>query len=67
MPTFYYECRKCDARFDFLVLPTDDHEPRIHSDCEATECDGEIERRVTAAALEFKGAGFYTNDYKGRK
>ena len=57
MPLYEYRCTKCSHRFDKIQKFNDAPEtvcPR---------CGGELERPLTAPALQFKGAGWYVNDY----
>ncbi|MDI6735221.1 MAG: zinc ribbon domain-containing protein [bacterium] len=61
MPTYEYECLKCGLRFDYFQKMTD--EPvKI-----CPECSGEIKRIISGGAgFLFKGAGFYTTDYRSK-
>lgn len=57
MPTYEYRCGKCGTVFDvrqsFADEPLKTHEG----------CGGEVERLISAPALQFKGSGFYITDY----
>lgn len=57
MPIYEYLCHSCGARFDrmqkFSDAPLETHE----------DCGGRVERLISAPALQFKGAGWYVNDY----
>jgi len=65
MPLLVFLCQKCGAKFEYLKLIREDT-PVKHCECEG-QCDGELKQIPTAARIEFKGRGFYENDYKGRK
>lgn len=60
MPLYAYRCTKCAYRFEkiqnFSATP--------ESVC--PQCQGLLERPLTAPALQFKGSGFYVNDYSGK-
>ncbi len=57
MPTYEYRCQRCGKNFDvrqnFADEPLTTHEG----------CGGEVERLISVPALQFKGSGFYINDY----
>lgn len=60
MPTYEYECEKCGNRFE--VFQKMSEEPlKLCSNCNELSL-----RRVFSAgvAINFKGAGFYSNDSK---
>ena len=61
MPLYAYRCTKCNHRFEkiqnFSAAPL----------LECPSCQGLLERPLTAPALQFKGAGWYVNDYGGGK
>jgi len=61
MPTYDYECKKCDHRFEvFQSMKAD----RL-TDCPLEECDGAVRRLIgTGAGIIFKGSGFYQTDYR---
>jgi putative FmdB family regulatory protein len=58
MPLYPYECEKCGGHFEeiqkFADAPLTTHEG----------CGGNVHRMLGKPSFEFKGAGFYTNDYK---
>ena len=60
MPLYEYLCTKCNHRFEkiqnFSAAPL--------TDC--PKCSGELIRPLTAPALQFKGAGWYVNDYSSK-
>ncbi len=61
MPTYEYECQQCGHRFEEFESIT--AAPR--QTCSATNCTGSVKRLIgTGGGLLFKGAGFYTTDYR---
>ncbi len=61
MPTYTYQCKKCEARRD--VFHSMSVNPRVK--CEA--CGAACKRLMgTGAGLIFKGSGFYETDTKTR-
>jgi putative FmdB family regulatory protein len=62
MPLYDYRCHSCGKVFEvrqkFADEPLKTHEG----------CGGEVERLISAPALQFKGSGWYVTDYgKGGK
>jgi putative FmdB family regulatory protein len=60
LPLYEYRCTQCSHRFDKIQKFNDQPEtvcPR---------CGGALERPLTAPALQFKGAGWYVNDYAAK-
>ncbi len=57
MPLYEYRCHRCGKTFElrqkFAEAPLTVHEG----------CGGGVERIIFASALQFKGSGFYINDY----
>lgn len=57
MPMYEYQCQKCGERLEtiqkFVDAPLTEHE----------SCGGALERLISAPALQFKGSGWYINDY----
>jgi putative FmdB family regulatory protein len=57
LPLYPYRCTKCGHRFEkiqsFSAAP----------ETECPKCGGLLERPLTAPGLNFKGAGWYVNDY----
>jgi putative FmdB family regulatory protein len=61
MPLYEYRCRKCDAHFERLEKAS---EP---TDRSCPKCGGVAHRLIGAPALQFKGSGWYVNDYGSGK
>ena len=57
MPLYPYRCTQCGHRFEkiqrFSAEPV-----RV-----CPKCGGAVERLLTAPGLQFKGSGWYVNDY----
>ncbi len=60
MPLYEYECQDCHYRFERLQRFSDPPPPKC------PECGGKIAQLMSAAAIQFKGSGWYVTDY-GRK
>ncbi len=57
MPLYEYLCSACAQRFERLESFDADPQPP----CPA--CGGTASRQLSVPALQFKGSGFYVNDY----
>ena len=57
MPLYEYRCTQCGNRFE--KIQKFNAEPEVA----CPKCGGQLERPLTAPALQFKGAGWYVNDY----
>ena len=57
MPLYEYQCRKCGKHFEKIRKFSD---PPLRT-CE--KCGGQLERLVSAPAIQFKGSGWYVTDY----
>ena len=57
MPMYEYKCASCGDVFEVIQKFSD--EP-LH---EHPGCGGAVERLISAAALQFKGSGWYVTDY----
>lgn len=58
MPLYEYKCDSCGKHFEVLQKFSD--EPlKIHPECGS----GPVERLISTSALQFKGSGWYVNDY----
>lgn len=67
MPTYEYECAKCNKSFEISQSMKDD----ALKVCPKDRCrmktwgKGKVKRKITAGAgLIFKGSGFYITDYR---
>ena len=59
MPTYEYECEKCEITFEKFQNMKDDPIKKC------PECDGTVKRLIGAGAgFIFKGSGFYITDYR---
>ena len=57
MPLYEYQCLQCNRTFEAI---------RKFSDPDLTKCSdcgGQLERLLSAPAIQFKGDGWYVNDY----
>jgi putative FmdB family regulatory protein len=63
LPLYEYRCKQCGHQFEKIQSFSAPEET------ECPVCHGEIERLISAPAIQFKGAGWYVNDYaaKGSK
>ena len=57
MPTYEYQCTKCDHRFEVFQRITDDPVET----CE--RCDAPVRKVLFPIGIVFKGSGFHVNDY----
>ncbi|TAK73640.1 MAG: zinc ribbon domain-containing protein [Gammaproteobacteria bacterium] len=61
MPIYEYQCKACHHQFEAL---------QKFSDQPLTECpechQAALEKLVSAAGFQLKGAGWYATDYKGK-
>lgn len=57
MPLYEYKCKKCHHRFERIQKFSDPHIKKC------PDCGGPVEQVVSAPAVQFKGAGWYVNDY----
>ena len=57
MPLYEYECTKCHHRFERIRKFSD----RPITKC--PECGSKVEQLISAAAVQFKGSGWYVTDY----
>ncbi len=59
MPTYEYECSRCNYNFEEFQRITE----KPLTKC--PKCSGRLRRLITGGAgLIFKGSGFYVTDYK---
>ena len=60
MPLYAYRCTECGHKFEKIQNFSAEQET------ECPECHGVLERPLTAPRLNFKGAGWYVNDYAAK-
>jgi putative FmdB family regulatory protein len=58
VPLYEYQCPKCGHRFE-RIQKFSDPDPKKCPKCGA----GKPKRQLTAAAVQFKGTGWYITDY----
>ena len=61
MPLYEYQCKKCKHKFERIQK----FSARAIKKC--PECGGLLEKIQHAPNVQFKGSGFYVNDYGGKK
>jgi len=57
MPLYEYKCGSCGNVFD-VIQKFSDQPLTVHENC-----GGALERLISTSALQFKGSGWYVNDY----
>lgn len=57
MPTYEYQCKSCEHRFEIWQKMTD------NALTVCPECNGAIRRILFPAGIVFKGSGFYKTDH----
>ena len=62
MPLYEYECDACGRRFE-IIQKFSDPPPEACKACGK----GPVRRLLSSPAIQFKGAGWYVNDYGGKK
>lgn len=60
MPLYEYRCKQCGHQFEKIQSFSAPEEK------ECPLCKGEVERLISAPAIQFKGAGWYVTDYAGK-
>ena len=60
MPIYEYECKKCKAHVEAFQKVND----KPLTKCR--KCGGELEKKISAPAIQFKGSGWYVTDYAGK-
>jgi putative FmdB family regulatory protein len=60
VPLYAYRCTQCGHSFEKIQSFSD--EPELV----CPKCGGVLERPLTAPRLQFKGAGWYVNDYASK-
>ena len=61
MPLYEYRCKQCGHQFEKIQSFSAPDEK------ECPVCHGEVERLISAPAIQFKGSGWYVNDYAAKK
>lgn len=62
MPTYEYECKECEHKFEVFQSMKGDPIK------ECPECKGEVRRLFgTGGGIIFKGSGFYATDYRSEE
>jgi len=61
LPLYEYKCVKCGHRFEKIESVSSP----ISKKC--PKCGAKAERMLSAAAIQFKGSGWYVTDYAGKK
>lgn len=61
MPLYEYRCKQCGHVFEKLQSFSAPEEKVC------PVCQGEVERLISAPAIQFKGSGWYVSDYAGKK
>ncbi|MDW8207271.1 MAG: FmdB family zinc ribbon protein [Chloroherpetonaceae bacterium] len=56
MPTYGYQCTRCDHQFDVFQRMSDAPITRC------PECDGQVKRLLYPVGIVFKGSGWYITD-----
>jgi len=57
MPIYEYKCELCGKKFEVLQKFSDPP-LTVHP-----ECGGKVDKLISTSALQFKGSGWYVNDY----
>jgi putative FmdB family regulatory protein len=60
VPLYEYQCKQCGHRFEKIQSFSAPDEK------ECPKCGAEVERLISAPAIQFKGAGWYVNDYASK-
>jgi len=60
LPLYEYRCTQCGNRYEKIQKVSET------PDTACPKCGGKVERPLTAPALQFKGAGWYINDYAAK-
>jgi putative FmdB family regulatory protein len=65
MPTYEYECTRCERIFEVFQSITAPVKRSIKTDCKTCNNKAPVRRLIgTGAAILFKGDGFYETDYR---
>ncbi|MDA1306290.1 MAG: zinc ribbon domain-containing protein [Acidobacteria bacterium] len=58
MPLYEYQCDACEGRIERIRKFSD---PPLEDPCPT--CGGHLTKLISSPAIQFKGAGWYVNDY----
>ena len=61
VPLYEYKCLKCGRNTEKIESVSGPHLKKC------PHCGGKVDSVITAPAIQFKGAGWYVNDYGGKK
>ncbi|HUU85311.1 MAG TPA: FmdB family zinc ribbon protein [Phycisphaerae bacterium] len=65
MPTYEYQCTKCDRVFEVFHSIMAKPKRRIPTDCRRCDNMATVRRLIgSGAGVLFKGSGFYETDYR---
>jgi len=60
VPLYEYRCKQCGHQFEKIQSFSAPDEK------ECPVCKGEVERLISAPAIQFKGSGWYVTDYASK-
>lgn len=60
MPLYEYRCKNCGHQFEKIQSFSAPEEK------ECPVCQSEVEKLLSAPAIQFKGSGWYVNDYASK-
>jgi putative FmdB family regulatory protein len=60
VPLYEYRCKNCGHQFEKIQSFSAPEEK------ECPVCQGPVEKLISASAIQFKGSGWYVNDYAGK-
>jgi putative FmdB family regulatory protein len=60
LPLYEYRCKDCGHQFEKIQSFSAPEEK------ECPVCHGPVEKLISASAIQFKGSGWYVNDYAGK-
>jgi putative FmdB family regulatory protein len=60
VPLYEYRCKDCGHQFEKIQSFSAPEEK------ECPVCHGPVEKLISASAIQFKGSGWYVNDYAGK-
>jgi len=61
VPLYEYKCLKCGRHTEKIESVSGPHLKKC------PHCGGKVESVITAPSIQFKGSGWYVNDYGGKK